>query len=203
MYKNRSWELVKIENGKHCGFLKGGSMKRLIRILSALSVLMTAGAIAPDQATASDLHSFTASLLGGVGGSLDEDASGFSNSSWQLGFGIRREVRTHFGLRLGSVDFGRGAASDPLSSANLDYLILGGEYRTEEGLYESGMFLGLGLYELDGMGSERAIGLALGVTGDFELTKRWTVLVEIAGHVTKLEAAEVFATGLAGVAFHF
>ena len=175
-------------------------MNRFVRILGTI---VMAGAIASSNATASDLHSFTASLLGGVGGSIDEDAAGYSNSSWQLGFGVQRETHTQFGLRLGRVDFDTSATSDPLSAATLNYLILGGEYRTQEGIYESGLFLGLGSYELDGATNDRALGLALGVTGDFELTRKWTVLIELAGHVTQLEAAEIFATGLAGLALHF
>ena len=175
-------------------------MKRFVRILGAIVV---SGATAHGVATASDLHSFTASLLGGIGGSIDQDATGFSNSSWQLGLGVQREVHTQFGVRLGRIDFDKTDILDSLSDATMNYVLLGGEYRTPEGFYESGLFLGLGAYELDGNTSETAIGIALGVTGDFELTRKWTVLIELTGHITQLEAAELFATGLAGLALHF
>lgn len=175
-------------------------MKQFVRIVGAIVV---AGAIASSQAAASDLHSFTASLLGGVGGSIDKDAAGFSNLSWQLGFGVQREVHTQFGMRLGRIDMSSTTVSNPLSNSALNYLLLGGEYRTQEGLYESGLFIGLGAYKLNGSTSETSIGAALGVTGDFELTRKWTVLVELTGHVTQLEAAKIFATGLAGLALHF
>lgn len=178
-------------------------MKRCARVVCTICVLLIGGALAPTSLQAADLRSFTASFLGGFGGSVDQNESGFSNLSWQLGLAIEREARTQFGVRLGRIDFDQSSGADPLSDSKLNYVSVGGEYRSHESLYESGLFLGLGLYDLDGDTSQTELGATLGVTGDFELTKSWTVLIELAGHITQHESAEIFATGLAGFAFHF
>ena len=46
-------------------------------------------------------------------------------------------------------------------------------------------------------------GLALGVTGEFELTKKFGLMLEVTSHITDLETEELFITGHVGVAIHF
>jgi hypothetical protein len=41
------------------------------------------------------------------------------------------------------------------------------------------------------------------VTGDFRLTDRFSIVIELSGHYTDLDAADLLAMGHAGVAFRF
>ena len=133
--------------------------------------------------------------------------SGVDNGGFQLGFSVVGQGEILIGGRLGSIDFDDGLGG--LGDASLDYVNLGGEYRFSEGFYESGVYFGLGHYEVEGLDAngnvdtENSIGLAIGFTGEFELTKQFGLLLEVTSHVTDLAAAEVFLTAHAGVAVHF
>jgi hypothetical protein len=66
----------------------------------------------------------------------------------------------------------------------------------------------LGWYALDDdelpeFPSQDAVGLALGVTGDFRLAERFSILLELSGHYTDLDDADLLAMGHVGVAFRF
>ena len=159
-------------------------------------------------ATAQERYSFTASLLGGFGGSLDADPDpGFGNQTFQLGFSWITQPRTSVGLRLGSVDFG-DETLDRVTDADLTYLTIAGEYRTRDRFYDSGVYIGLGVYSMDALAStgsvsEEAVGLTIGVSGDFPVTPRWSVLIELAGHYAELDQTQLFVNGLVGVAYRF
>ena len=62
---------------------------------------------------------------------------------------------------------------------------IAGEYRFRQPSYDFGIYLGLGGYELagddffEGEVDDRGLGLALGFTGDFDLTRRLSVVVEL------------------------
>ena len=51
--------------------------------------------------------------------------------------------------------------------------------------------------------SETSVGFVLGVTGEFEINRRFGFLIEFMGHVTEIENSNLFATGHAGLAVHF
>lgn len=182
-------------------------MKRISRQILVLAAVLAI--VGPTMVTAQDHYTYTVSAVGGLGGSVDADEASLDNQSFGLGLSLLREDRVHIGLRVAEVDFDADNQIAGLSGASLRYLTGGGEYRFLESFYESGLFMGLGLYELEGIDaagvqqSETSVGVVLGVTGEFEINRRFGVLLEFMGHVTNLDAAGIFATGHVGVAAHF
>ena len=182
-------------------------MQRIIRLvfiaITALAILAPAAVLAQDH------YTYTLSVLGGFGGSVDAEDTSLGNQSFGLGFSLLREDRVHIGLRVAQIDFSAEDLVGVYSDPSLRFLTAGGEYRFLESFYESGLFLGLGVYELDGLDasgirdSETSVGFVLGVTGEFEINRRVGFLIEFMGHATELEGANIFATGHAGVAVHF
>lgn len=150
-------------------------------------------------------HRYTATLLGGIGGS----SSDISNPTFQLGWSIISDRATHFGVRLGHIGYGSKVQVGDLIGPDLTYVTLAGEYRFQETFYQSGLFFGLGYYDLNGNdvfgfdGSETGIGLTFGVNGEFDINRRWAVVVELAGHWADLEATQVFGNGMVGLALRF
>jgi len=149
-------------------------------------------------------------LLGGIGGPLDANAPdpGFANRSLQAQIGLLTAPSTLVQLRLGRIDFGNGDRLGDLSAPTLSYATVAGEYRFPRGYYDSGMFLGLGAYRLegdraDGSHSQTSIGATLGVTGEVEINKWMGILAEVAGHYTQLDEANFFGTAQVGLAVHF
>jgi hypothetical protein len=162
----------------------------------------------PRAGHAVESYTFTVGLLGGVGGSHDVDpGDGFGNRALQASFSLVREPGVHLGLRLGrlSMDDERfGSFFD----AEVEYATIAGEYRAREDFYESGLFLGLGAYRLQGTRSggddeETAVGATVGVSGEFAVSRRLSLLVELSGHWVDFDEAQLFGTGLAGIAVHF
>lgn len=185
-------------------------MHRQLRRLAPVVLLALLAVLAPAAASAQVLFSYSASALVGFGGSPDaESGDNLDNGSYQLGFSVVTERNTRVGLRLGQIGFDDAEPLGGLFDADLTYVTLAGEYTFEERYYDSGMYLGLGGYRLEGRRAggqgedETAIGLALGVTGDFPITRNFGILVELSGHFTDLEETQFFAMGHAGVVFHF
>jgi hypothetical protein len=176
-----------------------------LALFAALLTTLVAGA-----AQAQEKYPFRASAFLGLGGALDsgdDDSSSLDNGSYQLGFSWISDTDILAGIRLGQVDFGDGGIGGRVGS-DLTYATIGGEYLFNEGYYTSGVYIGLGWYDLgeDQRGelpSDSAIGLALGLTGDFRLTQRFSILVELSGHYTELDDADLLAMGHAGVAYRF
>ena len=165
---------------------------------------------ATTAASAQDTHRMSISLLGGVGGSGDADpGSGFGNTAIQAGFTLVVEPQTAVGIRIGRLELGDGERFENLTNAELEYAQIGGEYRFNEGYYESGLYLGLGGYRIQGdrLGggdsSETALGGELGLLGDFALTRNWVIRVEVSGHYVLFDDARLFAMAQAGIAFRF
>lgn len=179
----------------------------LHRVCCAL--LIVGGFLIGPAATAQS-YTFTASLLGGIGGSADADPDpGFGNPGFQLGFAWLSERKTHVGVRLGQVDFG-GERLENLVESDLTYLNVAGEYRFTESYYESGIYFGLGLYSVSGTpppgaadDEDTGLGVVVGLTGDFNVSKNFSVLVDLAGHFADVDGAQVFGTALVGVGYHF
>ena len=174
-----------------------------------LAGLLLVGAIglAAVPAAAQD-HPLSLALSGGVGGSLDEDESGFSNGTFQARFAVELSRQRSLGLRLGRIDFGDEIVG-PASDVTLDYFTVSGEYLFDEPSYESGLYLGLGFYDFsstrtDGRsGDETAVGLVIGALAEFALAKRWFVYGEAAFAYTNLDIAQLFADLQVGIGFRF
>ena len=177
---------------------------RLTRLFVLAALLLLPGA-----ARAQELYTFTASVLGGLGGSLDADpGDDLGNTGFQLNLTMVTEPRTQVGFRLGRLGLDSQDRFGSLSEADLSYVTVAGEYRFPQSYYESGLYLGLGGYRLEGTRggqdeSDTAVGLTLGVTGEFKVTQWLGVLVELSGHYADLDEAQFFALGHAGLAIHF
>ena len=173
-------------------------------LLPVLALLLLAGA----PAAAQEPYRFTLSLMGGLGGSVDEDQAGLGNSSFQFGAGLLTEKRIHVGLRVGSISYDDADQLGTLSAPSLSYVTLAGEYRYPEAYYESGLFFGLGAYRLEGLLDgvpleDTTLGFNIGVSGEFDVVKFWSLLVELSGHYVFSDVAEIFATANAGVVIRF
>lgn len=161
----------------------------------------------PAQVAAEDsVYSFN--LWGGLGGPVDQDNAGLSNSSYQLGFSVQPEDQLLVGLRVGQIDMGGESIGD-LFDPTIDYATVVGEYRFTESFYESGLFIGLGLYRLDGVqlvggsATDESVGLVLGISGEFVLTDRVGFLLEASGHFVRFDSVDTLVMGHAGFAIHF
>ena len=163
----------------------------------------------PGAARAQELYTFTAGLLGGVGGSLDaEPGDDLGNNGYQINLTMVTEPRTHVGFRLGRLGLDGDEFFGPLSDAELSYITLAGEYRLPESFYDSGIFIGLGGYRLEGNRGgrdeeETSFGLTVGVSGEFRINQWLGVLLELSGHYADFEDAQLFAMGHGGIAVHF
>jgi opacity protein-like surface antigen len=181
------------------------TQRSLLRIAAACALL----AAASSAASAQELYTFTASALGGVGGSFDADpGNNTAHPSYQLGFSVVTEPQTMVGFRVGRIDFGSDQLGN-LVDAGLDYFTVAGEYRFDEELYDSGIYLGVGAYRLSGTrltggsGDESGLGVVVGVTGEFTINRHFGVLLEFSGHYANLDQAQFYAMAHGGLAFHF
>lgn len=174
--------------------------------LGALALALMVGVLGAASAQAQATTPFSVGFQIGFGGSLDESETDLDNFGWQGVFLYEMERNTFFGTRLGQMRLGTGDAG-PLDDADLTYLTVAGEYRFPGTLGESGIYLGLGAYDLDisipEFEEDLALGLVLGVTGDFKINHRFSVLLELSGHYADLDAAQVFLMVHGGVAYHF
>ncbi len=181
------------------------SRKRKLRaaVVPALMtvLLLLAGAA---SAGAQGQYSYTVSLGPTFGGSLDgEPDGGLDHAGFLASLSWRTQPRTSVGVRVGSTDLS-GDQIGTLASPTFRYATIAGEYRFNDLYYESGVFMGLGVYQLgDGIESDEGVGLTLGVTGDFPINERFSVVVELVGHYADLDASSTHATVHAGVAYHF
>ena len=170
---------------------------RPVVLLLATVLLLLAGAGA---AAAQERYSYTVTLSPTVGGSLSE---GTDNGGVQAGFSWRTQPRTAVGVRLGSIGLS-GDQVGSLLSPTFRYATIAGEYRFQELYYQSGVFFGLGLYQLgNGVDSEEGAGLTLGVSGDFPINERLSVVVELSGHYADIDVASTYAAAHVGVAYQF
>lgn len=176
--------------------------------LLALCLLTLAVVLIPAGAAAQEDQPLEASLLFGVGGSFDQDQSGLGNSGYQLGLSLGVAERTKVGVRFGEIGYSKGDLISTLSNPTFSYVTVGGEYTFSERYYESGIYLGLGAYRLEGIlggqsFSDTTVGAVLGVTGEFEITRRLGFVAEAAGHLADFGVARYFITFHGGLAYHF
>jgi hypothetical protein len=180
--------------------------KSWITALSTVIALATAPA-----ARAQELYTFTVSAIAGIGGSIDADpGDGFEDGAFQLGASMVTEPRTRVAVRAGRMGLGGGEEFASLTDADLSYLTVAGEYHFPEGSYSPWVYIGLGGYRLEGedragggAAEETALGANLGLVGEFTITRRVDLLVEVSGHWADFDDQQAFATGQAGLAFHF
>lgn len=177
--------------------------------IAVLAVILALCGLSPAPVQAQELYNYTVSASFGLGGAPGSDTDdSFGNDGYQLGFSLVTEPRTHLALRLGELSFG-DESQGGLFDADLTYLTLGGEYRFRETFYDSGIYLAVGGYQLDGVDAlgnsdeQTAVGVALGLTGEFEINRRFGVLVELSGHYTDLDAFDLLVLGNVGLAVHF
>lgn len=163
-------------------------------------------------AVAQDPMAVSVSLLGGIGGSLDADpGDGMGNTAYQVAFSVPTELGTAVSFRAGRIALDDHEFFGSLRKPDLDFANIGGEYRFHEGYYTSSLYLGLGAYRLSGASrlaggekrDETAPGLVFGVTADFPLSRRFSFLLETAGHYVRFDEAQFFATGLGGLVIRF
>jgi hypothetical protein len=151
---------------------------------------------------------FRIGLVGGTGAALDAAGNtSFEAQALQVALGMVTNERTQVAARLGRLEFDQPI--EGLSKAQLNYALVGGEYRFSQGFYDFGITLGLGGYELEGreMGTRRklsAIGLGLALLGDFDISQRLAFTAEANLHYAFFDRSpHLFAAGLVGVAFRF
>lgn len=157
-------------------------------------------AAGPQAVLSQENDLFTLSLVGGAGSAMDAAHSDFSNPSLQLGYTVEIDPEVQIGVRVGSIGFGSKDVVNGRRGPTLTYATVAGGYQFREAIYDSGIYMGVGLYRM--AGAARA-GVVLGYTGDFEVTRRWSVLLELTGHYADFRHDQAFAQVMAGVAWHF
>ena len=184
-------------------------MIRTPRLLGRF-LLLAGLLLLPGAAGAQELYTFTVGVLGGIGGSFDaEPGDSLTNTGLQLNLGLVTEARTHLVLRLGQLALDEDEFFGSLQDADLTYATIGGEYRAGESFYESGVYLALGGYRLEGTdrsgddSGDTSWGLSLGFTGELPITRWLGFQAEISGHYVDFDEAQVFGMAHAGLAFHF
>lgn len=182
------------------------SLKSCILALVVVAVLAVTSPLA-----AQELYTHTLSAFGGLGGSIDADpGDDLDNSGFQLGASMVTEDSTRIALRAGRIGLAGGERFESLLDADLSYVTLSGEYRFRETYYAHWVYIGLGGYRVEGddlftggESDDTALGLVIGLVGEFNLTRRLDFVVELSGHYADLDEASIFALGHAGLAFHF
>jgi hypothetical protein len=157
-------------------------------------------------------YTWTLSLMGGLGGALR--GGGGSGAGYQAGFGLQFEPQANVWVKVGQMDFDTGSDIGDLADGTASYVTVGGEYQFAESYYDSGIFIGLGAYDLESrrrlapgilgpVESETSMGLVLGATGEFKITPSFVFLVEFSGHVLDSGDLRVLGTAHAGFGLHF
>lgn len=173
----------------------------VVRVVVCLVLLWCTCAVA----RAADLRFYTLSLVGGLGSALDEDASDLGNRSIQGALSFETSPSSRLGLRIGRLRF-RGEALNDLPDPNLTYLTVAGEIRFKEAIYDSGLYIGLGPYRMrsrETTESDDRLGLSVGYTGEFEVSERISVALELTGHYVDFREHRAFMQLMAGLAWHF
>jgi hypothetical protein len=188
---------------------EGGTLIRNHRLPGRL-LLVVSLLLLPAAAGAQELYNYTVGVLGGIGGSLDASpGNNLTNSNFQLNLGIVTEPSTHVVLRTGRLSLDKDQFFGSLSRADLEYVTIGGEYRYHEPFYESGVYVALGGYRLEGTSaaghgdSQASWGLSVGFTGELPIRRWLGIQAELSGHYVDLKDAQFFAMAQAGVVFHF
>lgn len=179
---------------------------------SSIIGLAAAAAMAfASPAAAQQLYTFTVGAFGGIGGSFDaEPGDDLDNTGFQLGASMITEPHTRIALRAGRLGLADGEQFGSFTEADLEYLTVAGEYRFSGSYYSPWAYVGLGGYRVQGDdlfgggdADDTAAGLAVGLLGEFTVTRRLDFVVEASGHYVDFDHANIFVLGHAGLAFHF
>jgi len=176
-------------------------------------VMVTALWLVPGTSHAQSRYDYTVGLMAGIGGFTDADPdTELDNLGLQALFSLKTQPQTKFSVRAGQLDFDLQDAPF-LPDATLRYVTASGEYLFTSTFYESGLFIGLGLYDVQDAVSltdagflvddDSGFGVTVGTSGDFRINERLSVIVEFAGHYADLDHAQIFLTGHVGIAYHF
>ncbi|TNF72279.1 MAG: hypothetical protein EP299_09945 [Acidobacteria bacterium] len=187
-------------------------MKR--HCLLAGSLVLVGLLVTPVAGFGQDDYNYNVNFLVGLGGSVDENDAGFGNFDFQLGAAVYVESHTQVAVRLGLMDWGENDELGELTGSRLTYLTIAGEYRDRRGffsgaLFDSALFAGLGAYNLEGTDldledfDQTAIGLTVGASGDFDVSKRFAIRLEGSGHYAGLDHAKFFVMLNFGLAYRF
>ena len=171
----------------------------------ACSLLLLPAAAGAQQ----EVYNYTVGIFGGVGGSFDADPGGdLNNTGFQVNLGYVTEPGTHLVLRVGQLGLDKSDFFGSLSDADMKYVTLGGEYRYHESVYDSGIYVALGGYRLEGdSGSRRSTqdswGVSVGVTGELPIRRWLGIQAEVSGHYVNFREAQFFGMAHGGLVFHF
>lgn len=176
-------------------------MQRSVTYLLLILAAIAGPAVAIEPTT------WTVTLSGALGGTEDaEPAPGYGMTGFQVSFAMATDV----GGRL-AVRYGQLGLDDPTGAwdqADLDWATIGGEYWFGGDWFDSGMFLALGAYRLDGLregfvADETSWGLAVGSTAEWRLSENFSINGELSGHWADFDDAQIFILGTLGVGVHF
>lgn len=179
--------------------------RRLLGRLLAIAGLL----LLPGAAKADELYTYTVGAFGGIGGSPDaEPGDSLTNTGFQIDLSVVTEANTHLVLRAGMLALDKDEFFGSLSDTELTYATLGGEYRGRQGFWQSGIYLALGAYRLEGTRffqdeEETSWGLSLGVTGELPINRTLGVQAEVSGHYVDFDDFQFFAMAHAGLVVHF
>lgn len=163
----------------------------------------------PAACRAQDRYTYSVGLFAGLGGSIDQSDAGFGNGSYQLLLGVVTGQLVRVRARIGAIGFGSEDVLGDLADPSFRYATLAGEYRFDDGHYQSGLFLGVGGYDISGRhrvtGSaedETTFGFTGGVNGEWRINRKLSVEGELAAHYVLSDFAEFFAAAFAGITYH-
>lgn len=167
--------------------------------------------LAPPAQAQAELYNFSVGLLGTVGGSQDvEPGDEFDNTGFQLDLGMVTEPGEHLFVRLGQLGLDSADQFGTLTDADMLYVTVGGEYRFRHSFYDSGLFLALGGYRLEGNDvtsrqsrDETSLGLSMGASGEFPINPNLGVQLELSGHYVDFDEAQIFVMAGVGLIVHF
>jgi hypothetical protein len=178
-----------------------------------VSSALVAASGAPAPLAAQERGLFTVGAAAGLAGAFDSGGEkAFDHSAWQLSGGMLTDDRTWTMLRWGRIDLDEEELPIGRASSEIEYLNLAGEFKFRQPAYEFGIFVGVGAYQLDAelvpggppvASEEEAIGLAAGLTGDFDVTARLSVVAELDVHYVFFDETNAYGSGLVGLAVHF
>ena len=180
-------------------------MKRLAAGILGLVALLI-GSVAEAQ----DRGIYSVSVLAGVSGAFDSNGErAFDHTARVLAVGMNTGEQVWTSIRLGSLALDDEELAVGRADGEIEYLSIAAENRFRLNAYTFGVFGGLGLYQLDalllegGREQKEALGLSLGFTGDFDITRRISIVAEVATHYVFFGETSFFGSALAGVAVHF
>ncbi len=144
-------------------------------------------------------------VLAGGGRSMEEGFKfEFDEGVREVFFGTRIDVDTMFNVKLGQTDTPTGPAGEPVDDGKIDYVLGQVEYEFDEVWGSSAIFAGPGVYRLRaGDLEETNIGAVAGINTGFPVTRRMSLMVELAYHWVNFEESYTFLTATGGVRFAF